>query len=294
MFLEIEKIKKEKLEHYENNPDLFFDAICCHTLLIDQKNPLAYTDDRFVQDIFKELKSDHLPASFCLEFERAEIKWLMNCKNYTSAGLMCKASLYYLNLKFSGAWKMEINKHQQIIALTTQLSDMKSEILKLTNASKGGGNGGGTSGGTLLVKTSDESQQKKGGFPLWRLEKIPSSAEHIMVKCEGQKWYWCEDGHSFQNKVCGMYCWHKPSAGHVAWLAHKEKYKQDQAAKKGNSTPTAPATLPSPIAAIKPNTGDLSKLLLSKSLQSALMTKAGILEDQFKKIWDEACSSSGN
>ncbi len=94
---------------------------------------------------------------------------------------MRKASLYYLNLKFSGAWKMEINKHQQIIALTTQLSEMKSEILKLTNASKGGGNGGGTSGGTLLVKTSDESQQKKGNFPLWRLEKIPSSAEHKLV-----------------------------------------------------------------------------------------------------------------
>ena len=294
MFLEIEKIKKEKLEHHENNPDLFFDAICCHKLLIDQKNPLAYTDDQFVQDIFKELKSDHLPSSFCLEFECAEIKWLMNCKNYTSAGLMCKASLYYLNLKFSGAWKMEINKHQQIIALTTQLSDMKSESLKLTNASKGGGNGGGTSGGTLLVKTSDESQQKKGSFPLWRLEKIPSSAEHNMVKRKGQKWYWCKDGHSFQNKVCKMYCWHKPGAGHVAWLACKEKYKQDQAAKKGSYTPTAPATLPSPVAAIKPNTGDLSKLSLSKSLQSALMTKAGILEDQFKKIWDEACSSLGN
>jgi hypothetical protein len=138
MFLEIEKIKKEKLEHYKNNPDLFFDAIRCHKLLIDQKNPLAYTDNQFVRDIFKELKSDHLPASFRLEFECAEIKWLMNCENYTSAGLMCEASLYYLNLKFSGTWKMEINKHQQIIALTTQLSDMKSEILKLTNASKGG------------------------------------------------------------------------------------------------------------------------------------------------------------
>jgi hypothetical protein len=255
---------------------------------------LVYTDNQFVRDIFKELKSNHLPASFRLEFERAEIKWLMNCKNYTSAGLMHEASLYYLNLKFSGAWKMEINKHQQIIALTTQLSDMKSEILKLTNASKRGGNGGGTSGGTLLIKTSDESQQKKGGFPLWRLEKIPSSAEHNMVEPEGQKWYWCKDGHSFQNKECGMYCWHKPGAGHVAWLACKEKYKQDQIAKKGNSTPTAPATLPSPTAAIKPNTGDSSKLLLSKSLQSALMTKAGISEDQFKKIWDEACSSLGN
>jgi hypothetical protein len=91
-----------------------------------------------------------------------------------------------------------------------------------------------------------------------------------------------------------MHCWYKPGAGHVAWLARKEKYRQDQAAKKGYSTPTVPAILPSPTAAIKPNTGDLSKLSRSKSLQFALMTKAGILEDQCKKIWDEACSSSGN
>ncbi len=109
-----------------------------------------------------------------------------------------------------------------------------------------------------------------------------------MVKREGQKWYWCKDGNSFQNKVCGMYSWHKPGAGHVAWLACKEKYKQDQAAKKGNSTPAALATLPSPIAAIKPNTGDLSKLLLSKSLQSALMTKAGISKDQLTNISESA------
>jgi hypothetical protein len=57
MFLEIEKIKKEKLEHYENNPDLFFDTICHHKLLINQKNPLAYTDNQFFQDILRSLKA---------------------------------------------------------------------------------------------------------------------------------------------------------------------------------------------------------------------------------------------
>ena len=83
-----------------------------------------------------------------------------------------------------------------------------------------------------------------------------------------------------------MYCIHKPGDGQIAWLARKEKYKKDNAAKKGNSTPTPSVTLPSsaPTAASKSNIGDSLKLSLSKSLQSVLMTKAGISKDAFKKI----------
>jgi hypothetical protein len=90
---------------------------------------------------------------------------------------------------------------------------------------------------------------------------------------------------------------HKPGDGHVAWLAQKEKFKKDNATKKGNTTPTLSATLPLPAptpAPAKSNIGKLPKLSLSKSLQSALMTKEGISESQLKQIWDEACSSLGN
>jgi hypothetical protein len=61
MYPKIEKIKKESLEQYENNLELFFDSIRYHKLHIDQKNPLAYTDDQFVRDIFKQLKGEQLP-----------------------------------------------------------------------------------------------------------------------------------------------------------------------------------------------------------------------------------------
>ena len=37
-----------------------------------------------------------------------------------------------------------------------------------------------------------------------------------------------------------------------------------------------------------------SKLSLAKSLQEALTTNAGLSEDQFNKIWADACSASGN
>jgi hypothetical protein len=36
------------------------------------------------------------------------------------------------------------------------------------------------------------------------------------------------------------------------------------------------------------------KLSLSKSLQAALATTAGLSADQFQKIWAEACNESGN
>jgi hypothetical protein len=67
-----------------------------------------------------------------------------------------------------------------------------------------------------------------------------------MIERNGTKWYWCEDGHSFENKPCGIYCMHKPGDGHVAWLVRKEKFKKDNATKKGNTTPALSATLPLP------------------------------------------------
>jgi hypothetical protein len=286
MYLEIEKLKKETLEQHGNQVDLYFDSVRLHMLGIMQKNTQAYTDDQFVRDIFKELKGEQLPSPFRLEFERAEVKWLMNRENYTSESLMNEASLFALNLKSSGGWKIETNKHQQIIALTTQLNEMESKLANLTPKV------GGPSLPKTIANTGDTSY--KGTFGLWRLKKVQSSEEHCMIEKDGAKWYWCEDGHSFENKPCGMYCIHKPGAGHVAWLERKEKYKQTEAAKKGKTIPTPSVTLPASNVATKSNIGEKSKLSLLKSLQSALMTTAGISEDQFKKIWADACASSGN
>jgi len=63
MYLETNKLKKETLEHYDNNVDLYFDSVCYHKLQIEQKNPSAYTDDQFVRDLFnfKQLKGEQLP-----------------------------------------------------------------------------------------------------------------------------------------------------------------------------------------------------------------------------------------
>jgi hypothetical protein len=105
-------------------------------------------------------------------------------------------SLYNINLKSSGGWKIETNKHQQIIALTTQINEMNDKLLKLTPKD----------GDTSVVKTPGNSQEMKGKFPLWwLLNKVSYSEGHCMIEHDGAKRYWCEDGHSFENKPCRMY-----------------------------------------------------------------------------------------
>jgi len=55
--------------------------------------------------------------------------------------------------------------------------------------------------------------------------------------------------------------------------SHVGKFKQENAAKKGNTIPTPSVTLPASNVATKSNIGEKSKLSLSKSLQSALKKK---------------------
>jgi hypothetical protein len=180
MYLEIDKLKKETLEQYDNNVDLYFDSVCYHKLQIDQKNPTAYTDEQFVRDLFKQLKGEQLPLAFRLEFERAEVKWLMNRENYTAESLMTESSLFCLNLKSSGSWKIETNKHQQIVAFTTQLNEMETKLAKLTPK---------VGGATLPKTTTTDTSEMKGRFLLWHIQKVPSSEEHCMVERDGAKWY---------------------------------------------------------------------------------------------------------
>jgi hypothetical protein len=58
MYSEITKVKKQSIAMYDNDVQLFFDAIKYLKLHIDQKDPTAYTEDAFIRDIFMQLKHD--------------------------------------------------------------------------------------------------------------------------------------------------------------------------------------------------------------------------------------------
>ena len=67
----------------------------------------------------------------------------------------------------------------------------------------------------------------------------------------------------------------------------EERSKADTAATTSAATDTPKANVSSTAPASD------SKLALSKSLQAALLTTAGLTQDQFQKIWDDACKNIG-
>ncbi len=52
MYSKIGAVKKMTIAQYDNDINLFFDSIKSVKLQIDSKDPMAYTDDAFVCDIF--------------------------------------------------------------------------------------------------------------------------------------------------------------------------------------------------------------------------------------------------
>jgi len=224
------------IAQYDNDVQLFFDAIKFSKLHIDQKDPTAYTEDAFIRDIFLQLKQDSLPAEFRLEFGRQETRCMMNKAKITSASLMDDATAYFVNLKNMGTWKMEISRNTQIIALTTQISELETIVSKLSHVKAP------TGPSTTPLGTPGSAGTGNYSFELWRHEKVDSKAEHSMLERDGKSWYWCNQ-HTCNNKgvvIQGMY------------------------------------------------------VSLSKSLQAALVTTAGLSADQFQKIWSDACNELGN
>ncbi len=128
-------------------------------------------------------------------------------------------------------------------------------------------------------------------FKLWHLNKVDNKAEHNMIEHDGKTWYWCNN-HHYNNKgvmTNGMYVTHKPQ-DHKQWRLNKEKRKK----RKSSSADSDSTTSKKSKSVCVLNDSAASKLSLSKSLQAALVTTAGITESQFKKIWKDACSALGN
>ncbi len=133
MYSEITKVKQLTIVQYDNDVQLFFNAIKFLKLHIDQKDPSAYTEDAFIRDIFLQLKQESLPAEFRIEFGRQETPWMMKKAKIRSDSLMDDASAYFVNLKNMGNWKTEISRNTQIIALTTQISALETKVTKLSH-----------------------------------------------------------------------------------------------------------------------------------------------------------------
>ncbi len=57
---------------------------------------------------------------------------MINKAKIRSNSLMDDAAAYFVNLKNTGYWRTKIARNTQIIALTTQISDLESKVSKLS------------------------------------------------------------------------------------------------------------------------------------------------------------------
>ncbi len=284
MYSEIGTIKKMTIAQFDNDINLFCDSIKSVKLHINSKDPNAYTDEAFVRDIFVQVKNELLPHDFKSEFTSLKRRWQMNKEIVTSQSLMDDASTYYTNMVASGDWKSEVNKHAQIIALTTQLTELKKEFNEVKSAK------------IITPPTPTPSGSGSNKFEQWRLEKVNNKEEFNMVVRDGKTYYWCDKHKYPSSNVQGMYVFHKPIE-HDAWQERKSalngwRGKKGEKEKTTTIIPAPALLLPQ---ALKPSsTPSAAKLSLAKSLQEALATTTGLTDDQFTKIWDKCCSASGN
>jgi hypothetical protein len=85
-----------------------------------------------------------------------------------------------------------------------------------------------------------------------------------------------------------MCVFHKPGKEHDAWRAKKDWFK------KGGPKDFMVTSPKVPTFASELTDPSAVKLALSKSLQAALVTTAGLSADQFQKIWADACNELGH
>ena len=272
MFEEIKQLKQITLSSCSNDVTAFLDKIKAKKLLIDQKDATAYTEDAFVRDLFGQFKSAPV-EEFSLKYKRLETLWLVGKETIVPESFMDEAEALFINLKGNGHWTSSYNPKDQIIALTTEVKSLKETISKLQTK----------------PSTSDTGLKSTDLDPNWRITKVENGLEHNMVVVDGKSYWWCPDGHKWNGEERAMYVTHKPGHQHQRWLERKNRWLENR--KRDREATTAPADKSE--SSTTKDKGD-KKLSLSQSLQAALMTKAGLSENQFQQIWCEACTESGN
>jgi hypothetical protein len=159
-----------------------------------------------------------------------------------------------------------------------QLLEFKQEMSQAKTSTKLSGDAN---------NSSKEACDKRYVFQEWHLTKVENGNEFNMVKKDVNKYWQCDNHKHPESDHAGMYVFHKLTE-HDTWKQRKNENNKKRG--KGKSD-----------ANIKASAGPINclnficfQIVFGKSLQEALTTTAGLSEDQFKKIWANACNALGN
>ena len=177
-----------------------------------------------------------------------------------------------------GTWKREIGKKDQIIALTTKLTEMQAkfeqQVAAFATQQQSGGN-----------KEKTDNSKSEGGSRRGKREPYTVAAWRLIKKedkvtVNGKEYFWCTGDHySGGEKHNGMYADHK-SCDHDSWrkAIDEKRAKSNQNRKPSTDIPvdTKPAAAPE------------KKLTLNDKLRNAFCTQAGLSAEAVDRIWEDA------
>jgi hypothetical protein len=172
-----------------------------------------------------------------------------------------------------GTWKGEIGKKDQIIALTTKVSELQSKLEKQVAAFA-------TQAKKEITPVINEIKgpphnKKDGPYTVapWRMIR-----KEDMVTNDGKTYHWCTGDHySGSVKHNGMYADHK-CCDHEAWRARINTNRTNACDNNGKA----------PVEALKSKEAPTQKLALNNKLRNAFCTQAGLSAEAIDRIWQDA------
>jgi len=187
------------------------------------------------------------------EWESAET----NTEIFSADALIDKLTTRWNNMDASDSNAMkEDPPGAKIIALTTEISTLKTQIQSIQ---KGNGSGGGGTSKTSYV------------IEEWRKNKTLGDS---VERADGKQWHWCSKHMTGK----GMYMTHK-EADHAEWEENKKNNRRGKTNKSSTDTTHNQA-------------GGISNLQISDRLKTALATK-GFTSTQADEFVKQLQSESG-
>ena len=262
VYAELAKIKSIKPVDHAFNIIKWHSAMESKRISIEYKVPGAYHESQYIMD--------YLDASLTVEVKsfKAEVNIIRNRylrgnpDGWNASYIAGEIIKTYNNMFEDGTWNREIGEKDQIIALTTKLTEMQAKFDKqiasfATQAAI-------KENPKDPAPKNDTRRSKKEHYTVeaWRLIKKEDT-----VSVKGKNYFWCTGDHwSGGEKHNGMYADHK-TCDHDSW--HKtvdDRRATRNPGKSSNNTP-APASTPT-------NPG--MKLSLNDKLRNAFCTQAGL------------------
>lgn len=259
-------IENARLHQYKNNVATMINDLSKHHKIITD-NRGAYENSTFLRHCFDALQSG--PNADFNNQIKAIKKDVDSGIGYHAKILpreLLTASLtYYNNLKANDQWDKVDPQTAQIMALQTELKELKEASAKQVHA-------------TAAPKPSGNAQKNSNGTG-WAVEKWRVEYKGPTIERDGVTHHWCKH-HKIEGKYDGMYFTNHTEATHSDWQDKRDRTKKRKQNRNGGNpatTTTAPAS----------KTDESKKMEVSNKLRSALATNLCVSEEDINKIINE-------